>query len=282
MVAPEQQGDPETMVLPDGRTLAYATHGREGGVPLVFHHGIPGSSLLGSLLDTAAREQGVRVIAPSRPGYGASDPHDTTLKTWATDCAALADHLSLDSFAVAGFSGGGPFALAVAERSDRVAGVGLVGAIVPESDGGLLETLSRVPPALGAAFRASEWIARVRSPEFVLRQFTVESVDRETKNTVYRDFRTALDGRPAGAVRETSLFTDGWPQPDPDAPIHAWHGVADENVRIDPVRTAYADRSNALLSELDTDHLGALLTVREALVDLAAPGSENERADGRT
>lgn len=170
----------------------------------------------------------------------------------------------------------------LSQSVQRVNAVGLIGAVVPDSDGGLLATLLRVPPALGAVFRASEWIARVRGPEFVLRQFTAETVDTETENIVYRDFRQALDGRPAGAVRETSLFTGEWSLPDPDAPIHAWHGVADENVRIDPVRTAYADRSNALLSELDTDHLGTLLTVREALVDLAATGSENERADGRT
>lgn len=69
MVAPERQNDPETMVLPDGRQLAYSTHGCEDGAVLVFHHGIPGSRVLGSLLETVACEAGVRVIAPSRPGY---------------------------------------------------------------------------------------------------------------------------------------------------------------------------------------------------------------------
>lgn len=62
--------EPETMVLPDGRRLAYKTHGDEGGSPLVFHHEIPGTCLLSSLFDTVAREQNVRVIAPTGPGYG--------------------------------------------------------------------------------------------------------------------------------------------------------------------------------------------------------------------
>lgn len=56
-----------------------------------------------------------------------------------------------------------------------------------------------------------------------------------------------------------------------DLPVHAWHGVADENVRIDPVRPVYTDRSHVILSEIDTDHLGALLTVREALFELSHP-----------
>lgn len=275
--------DPETMGLPDGRTLAYTNYGQPEGEPLIFHHGIPGSCLLGSLLDTAAREAGVCVIVPSRPGYGASDPHETTLATWAADCEALADHLSIGSFAVAGFSGGGPFALAVAERSERVTAVGLVGSLVPDSDGGLLETLARVPPALGLTFRATNWMARVRGPAFVLGLFTTESVATETERTVHRDLLTALSGRPTGAVREWQLFAGEWSLPAPDVPTHAWHGVVDENVRIDPVRAAYAERSHTTLSEIDTDHLGTLLTVREALIDLAVgTESENEQAGDET
>ncbi|UPM43628.1 alpha/beta fold hydrolase [Halocatena salina] len=266
----------ETLVLPDGRRLAYATYGDEDGAPLVFHHGIPGTCFLGSLFENAAREQGSWVIAPTRPGYGESDPHDTTLETWATDCEVLADHLSLDSFAVAGFSGGGPFALAVAEQSDRVSAVGLVGALVPENDGGLLETLSRVSPALEATLCVVRWVARVRGPEFVLGQFTGETVDSSTASAVSQDFRRALAGRPTGAVRESRLFANEWSLPAPDVPVRAWHGVADENVRIDPVRAVAADRSTVTLSEIDTDHLGALLTVREALLDLAVTGVANE------
>lgn len=211
---------PETMVLMDGRRLVYATSGDKDDAPLVFHHGNPGTCLLGSLFDTVAREQNVRVIAPTRPGYGGSDPADTTLETWATDCEELARHLSLDSFTSAGFSAGGPFALAVAEQlSDRVCAVGLVGAIVPESDGGPLKTLSRVPLALGATLRAVRLVARVRGPEFVLGQFTAEPVDPSTTNAVSQDFRRACrttGGRSAGEppVRRRVVVA-GSERPDP-------------------------------------------------------------------
>jgi pimeloyl-ACP methyl ester carboxylesterase len=154
----------ESIILPDGRTLAYEIHGDPDGAPLVFHHGAPGSCVLGALFSEAADEHGVRVIAPTRPGYGASDPDPNgTLDTWADDCLTLADHHSHGSFAVTGFSGGGPFALRVAERlPNRVTAVGLVGSLVPGSDGGLFETLAPTPRLLGLTFRASEWMARRR------------------------------------------------------------------------------------------------------------------------
>jgi pimeloyl-ACP methyl ester carboxylesterase len=58
---------------------------------------------------------GVRVIATDRPGYGISDPKpDRALIDWPSDVLELADHLGIDSFAVAGESGGCPHALACA------------------------------------------------------------------------------------------------------------------------------------------------------------------------
>lgn len=213
---------------------------------------------------------GQKKWAPTRPGYGASAPDpDRTLETWADDCAALADHLAFQSFAVVGFSGGGPFALHVAERfPDRVSTVGLIGSLVPGSDGGLFGTLARVPRLLGVAFRASGWMARYR-PAFVIEQLTDETVDDETASIVSRDFRTALEGGPAGAVRDCRLLATEWLLPTSDVPIHAWHGVADENVPIGPAREAYADLSDVSFSEIETDHLGALLAVREEIVGLA-------------
>lgn len=261
----------DSITLPDGRTLAYEIHGDSDGAPLVFHHGVPGSRVLGTLLSEAADEQSVQVIAPTRPGYGASDPDpNRTLDTWADDCVALADHLSLGSFAVVGFSGGGPFALRVAERlPNRVTTVGLVSSMVPGSDGGLFETFAPTPRLLGLVFRASEWMARYRGPEFVVDQLTNKDVDEKTASIVNRDFRTALEHGPAGAVRESQLFADDWTLPSPDTPVRIWHGVEDQNVSIDPVREAYDDLPDVSLSEMETDHLETLLTTREPVIRLA-------------
>src|SRR5450755_4002141 len=71
----------------------------------------------GASYDEAARAAGLRWISPDKPGYGGSDYHrKRSLTGWGDDLAALAGHLGLDRFALAGESGGGPFTLAAALR----------------------------------------------------------------------------------------------------------------------------------------------------------------------
>lgn len=263
--------DVETLDLPDGRTLAYATYGREDGAPLIFHHGVPGSCVLGAVLSYAARQRGVRVIAPSRPGYGRSDPHpDGTLETWAADCRHLADALGLESFAVAGFSGGGPPALAVADRlPDRVTAAGVVSAPVPESEGPLA-SLARFPRLLDVALRCSRLLAQRRGDPFVVDQLTERNLDDVTAQLVGHDFRTGLAGRPSGAVRESRFLAGDWSLPDPaNVETTVWHGTDDVNVRIEPVQRVYEDRDDVSLETVENDHLGTLLSVRSDVVDLA-------------
>lgn len=104
-----------TVTLADGRTLAYAEYGDPDGTPVVFCHGLPGSRVQGSLLRDTAAEHGVRVLAPDRPGVGRSDAAGVRrLADWADDVAALADAAGVGDYAVAGFSAGGPHALACA------------------------------------------------------------------------------------------------------------------------------------------------------------------------
>ncbi|WP_222920306.1 alpha/beta hydrolase [Natrinema sp. SYSU A 869] len=261
----------ESISLSDGRTLAFATYGDRDGTPLVFHHGTPGSSHLGALLSEPARTRGVRVIAPSRPGYGRSDPNPNgTFETWAEDCRALVDALGLESFAVAGFSGGGPYALAVAaHHADRISDIGVVGAPVPAHDGGPFGPLVRFPRLLGVAFRVGAVVARLRGDRVVVDQLTDRSVDDETARIVGRDFRVGLSSGPSGAVRESRALAANWSLSLPDGDVTVWHGTDDENAPIGPVRTTYEDRPAATLREVDDDHLGSLWSVRDEVVDLA-------------
>lgn len=117
-----------TMVLADGRTLAFSEWGDLGGRPVVLLHGVPGSRLMCPDID-ATIEAGVRLITIDRPGYGRSDPRpDRTMLNWVDDYVELADHLDLPPSPIVGWSGGGPYALACAYRlPDRVTSVGLAG-----------------------------------------------------------------------------------------------------------------------------------------------------------
>jgi len=112
------------MSLPDGRVLEYTDLGDPAGAPLMFFHGTPATGGQGAVLAGAAKLHGIRLITPSRPGYGASTLSPPGLSPTAADALELAGHLGLDRFAVLGTSGGGPFSLAVAAAApDRLSAV---------------------------------------------------------------------------------------------------------------------------------------------------------------
>ena len=125
--------------LPDGRTLDVTVTGPADGVPLVFHHGTPGSAAQPGMLRRAAHDQDLRFVTYSRPGYGGSTRQaDRSVASAAADVAALLDHLDTPRCVVAGWSGGGPHALASAALlPDRVAGALSMAGIAPYAAQGL-------------------------------------------------------------------------------------------------------------------------------------------------
>jgi pimeloyl-ACP methyl ester carboxylesterase len=60
------------IALPDGRTLHVEVTGPELGLPLIFHHGTPGSVLRFAGFQQAVHEHGLRLVRYSRAGYGRS------------------------------------------------------------------------------------------------------------------------------------------------------------------------------------------------------------------
>jgi len=142
-LADEIAANPQTVELRDGRTLGYAEVGDPGGKPLVFFHGFPNSRVLAALFDEVGREEGIRVIAPERPGMGISDPDpDRVLTDWPADVSDLVDELGIEQFAVLGISGGGPYvAVTAAKLPDRVERAGIVCGVGPMASVGVRERL---------------------------------------------------------------------------------------------------------------------------------------------
>lgn len=115
------ESPPTHVVLADGRRLAYAEYGAPGGRPLLLLHGTPGGRLQASIMDEAAIRTGVRIIAPDRPGMGASDPRpDLSFVDVAEDLRELVRHLRLHDVVVGAISGGGGFALALARLQPQL------------------------------------------------------------------------------------------------------------------------------------------------------------------
>src|ERR1700709_2746070 len=123
----------------DGRELEYVEVGDPDGQPVVHLHGTPGTATVVALLADAARRHGIRLLGVTRPGYGGSTTTPPGLVAVARDVGELASGLGVEEFAVAGVSGGGPFALATAAalpaRVGRVliaAGQGPVHLLAPQ------------------------------------------------------------------------------------------------------------------------------------------------------
>lgn len=129
----------QRLVLPDGRALEYAVYGPPAGEALVFHHGTPSAALPAPGQVEAAADAGLRTILYSRPGYGGSDPHPgRRVADAAADVAALLDELDVPRFVAAGWSGGGPHALACgALLTERCAGVACIAGVAPHDAAGL-------------------------------------------------------------------------------------------------------------------------------------------------
>ncbi len=108
---------------PEGRRLGVAQWGDADGAPALALHGTPGSRLARPPDEDALRAAGLRLVTYDRPGYGASDRSPgRRVVDCVADVTAIVDALGIDRFVVAGGSGGGPHALAVA--------AGMVGRVV--------------------------------------------------------------------------------------------------------------------------------------------------------
>ena len=121
------------VTLPDGRALDFSMTGPENGPVLLFHHGTPGSGLPLRSMERAARDRGMRLLTWSRPGYGGSSRRSgRRVIDVVDDVVSVLDHLSVERCVVAGWSGGGPHALATAARlPTRVAGVLCIAGVAP-------------------------------------------------------------------------------------------------------------------------------------------------------
>jgi pimeloyl-ACP methyl ester carboxylesterase len=127
-----------TINVSDDRHVEYEVVGDPTGVPVFFQHGTGDSRLCKHPDDSVTAALGVRLVTADRPGVGGSSPRKgRSILDWVSDVEAVANELGLDSFVVAGHSGGGPHALAVAKQlGDRVTKVGLAAPIAPfDQDG---------------------------------------------------------------------------------------------------------------------------------------------------
>ena len=122
-----------------GGEVEYVVDGPEDAPELlIFHLGTPCAAVPFDSLTRAAAAAGMRTAIYSRPGYGASARRPGRLiADEAATSAALADLLGYERFFTAGWSGGGPVALACAALlPDRVRACVTLGSLAPWHEAG--------------------------------------------------------------------------------------------------------------------------------------------------
>lgn len=115
---------PDTIQLPDGRELNYNLFGPANGRPVLYFHGTPSSrlepllpSIYGVDIISLLHKHQLQLITIDRPGMGFStfDP-DGNILSFANDVAWLLKQKGIDQCPVLCWSGGGPYALAIAHQ----------------------------------------------------------------------------------------------------------------------------------------------------------------------
>jgi pimeloyl-ACP methyl ester carboxylesterase len=137
----------ETLVV-DGSEIEYVVAGPEDAHDLLlFHLGTPCAAVPFDGLTRAAAAAGMRTAIYSRAGYGRSTRREgRRIADEAAISAALADHLGQQQFYTAGWSGGGPMALACAALlPDRVRACLTLGSIAPWHEAGGLAQFGFAP-----------------------------------------------------------------------------------------------------------------------------------------
>lgn len=148
--------------LPGGRRMSYVLQGADRGPAVVVLDGL-GSRGLARAADRAARELGLRLVAPDRPGFGDSTPAPARgIADWPADHAALLDALGVERAGILAQSGGTPFALAVAAALPaRTSAVAIMGAIAPLDDPATLSELGAQMRRAAKLSRRAPWLLRL-------------------------------------------------------------------------------------------------------------------------
>jgi pimeloyl-ACP methyl ester carboxylesterase len=191
----------------------------------------------------------VRIIAVDRPGMGLSTfQKGRRILDFPEDVSNLADSLNVESFAIMGMSGGGPYLLACAHRlPQRVAVAGIISGSGPDKPGTVEDDIVFSTRLTEWLSRTAPWLMRVLFVLITVRLrrrrelFFWKSLPGPDKaaldifsiaNTWIDSILEAFHFGTKGPVKDLGLLKQPWGF-DPGeirVPVLFWHGQLDRNV----------------------------------------------------
>lgn len=245
--------------LKNQRHLAYREIGNPNGIPILFFHGFPGSSVQAAVVPVKSAYDQFRVIAVDRPGFGHSD-HDPerTHLSFAQDLKELLTAIEVPKVHLLSVSGGTPYAFAAASvLQDAALSLNSVCGLGPLSDPLFLEEMKsfskwalratgRWPGAAHLSMSLLEMLVSrepkdMASPK-VLKVLlkNLPDADRafiqndELRRKFRASMRNSFRSGPQGAARDLHLMVQPWGVDlgKLKLSVHFWHGDADTIVPV--------------------------------------------------
>jgi len=224
--------------------------GASGGYPILWCHGGLSSRLDARAIDGAAERVGATIISIDRPGIGtATTGPSESVAGWAHLALAEMTRLGHDHFSAAGWSAGGPYALACAAAAPgRVDGVATVASMHPLSDDNYRRELAMMLDRVLFRWSADHprW-ARVLvragslAPDRMVMGNVMKSaveverpILRAQAPVVLAFLREATRNGPSGVVDDYARLAADWgfDLADVKCPVTVWHGTDDPLVPI--------------------------------------------------
>src|SRR4051812_26027737 len=240
----------ETLVLANGASVAISEYGDPRGRPVFFCHGWPSSRTMAELADEAARDLGIRIISPDRPGIRDSQfQAGRRLVDWPAFVNEIADRLQIGRFRILAISGGAPYAFASAwmtpERVEKIA----VASGAPPLDGlddysGLLPIHRRMlalrarrPGLMKPLFYLARPFVALRMP-IRLRPLLLKFLQPCDANVLcesrafdvcFESARQAWLSSAAGVMTDAEIYAVPWGfrLEEVRVPVTLWHGTKD-------------------------------------------------------
>ena len=238
--------------LENGAVIAFEEYGNANGEPVIFCHGWPSSRIMARLTDDPARDLGIRIISPDRPGIsGSSLQADRKLTDWPRLVERITAHLAICDFRMLAISGGAPYAYATATAMpQRVRAIAIVGGAPPLAEisdsNGLLPLYRWVlalyrtqPRLLRRLFYLARPVLSLRPPlrfrpvllkMLLMRPCDAESLrDAAAFEAIFESQRRAWRASAEGVVADAQIYAQPWgfAIEDVRVPVRLWHGKED-------------------------------------------------------
>lgn len=246
----------EIILLPDGRKLAYVIYGSATGQPVLYFHGTPSSRLeptivnvYGTDLNSLLDKYNIKLISIDRPGMGLSTFNAKgSFISFANDVEYLKTHLNIGQCKVLCWSGGGPFALAMAyQYPEQVKGTYIIAGFTLRFEGDVYKKMHANKLYFGACKNLptiTRWVINIvvrrKFKKTVSRKITgLPDVDHNLISEIAKlthvsqvTLQEACRQGCKGAVYEGAMYfkSFGFALSGIKQPVHFWWGDKDSAV----------------------------------------------------